>query len=126
MAIIHERATRMDVSGHDMKVAVRHPGKRKGSFTTDVRTFWTTISQILKLIDYLKAERVTKVVLEAGRNYSQPVYYLMKYLPGVAWTIPRQSRSSGSSRRYPGCERRSPNPRGRGWICRPWIRIVPG
>lgn len=55
MDIIHERAAGMDISKRDVKVAVRHPGKRKGSFTTDVRTFGATTSQILELIDYLKA-----------------------------------------------------------------------
>ena len=45
MDIIHERAAGMDISKRDVRVAVRHPGKRKGSFTTNIRTFGATIDQ---------------------------------------------------------------------------------
>lgn len=63
MDIIHERAAGMDISKRDVKVAVRKPGMRKGSYVTEVRTFGSTTNQVLSLIDYLKSEQVSTVVM---------------------------------------------------------------
>ncbi|GAA2941865.1 IS110 family transposase [Glutamicibacter bergerei] len=93
MDIIHERAAGMDISKRDVKVAVRHPGKRKGSFTTDVRTFGATTSQILELIDYLKAEQVTTIVMEATSDYWKPFYYLMEEELPVLLVNAKQARN---------------------------------
>lgn len=45
---------------------------------TDVRTFGATTSQILELIDYLKVEQVTIIVMEATGDYWKPFYCLME------------------------------------------------
>lgn len=78
MDIIHERAAGMDISKRDAKVAVRVPGKRKGTFETAVTTWGSTTGQVLALIEYLIGARVTTVVMEATSDYWKPFYYLME------------------------------------------------
>ena len=83
MDVVHERAAGMDISKRDAKVAVRVPGKRAGSYTTTVKTFGATTAQVLALSDYLLAQRVTTVVMEATSDYWKPFYYVMEdKLPG--------------------------------------------
>jgi transposase len=78
MDVVHERAAGIDISKRDAKVAVRVPGKRAGSYTTSVKTFGATTSQILSLTDYLAGERVTTVVMEATSDYWKSFYYVME------------------------------------------------
>ena len=78
MELIHERAAGIDISKRDAKVAIRTPGKRSGTFTTDVTTWGATTNQILALRDMLLAERVTTVVMEATSDYWKPFYYLFE------------------------------------------------
>ena len=83
MDVVHERAAGIDISKRDAKVAVRVPGKRSGSYTTTVKTFGATTAQVLALSDYLLAQRVTTVVMEATSDYWKPFYYVMEdKLPG--------------------------------------------
>ncbi|MGP5043847.1 hypothetical protein ACTXJR_07440 [Glutamicibacter ardleyensis] len=102
MDIIHERAAGMDISNRDVKVAIRHPGKGKGSFTTDVRTFGATTNQILELTDYLKAEQVTTIVMgEATSDYCKPFYYLMEdELPVMLVNAKRARKIHGRKRMF--------------------------
>jgi transposase len=78
MDVVHERAAGIDISKRDAKVAVRVPGKRAGSYTTTVKTFGATTAQVLALSDYLLAQRVTTVVMEATSDYWKPFYYVME------------------------------------------------
>lgn len=78
MDIIHERAAGIDISKRDAKVAVRVPGKRKGTFTTSVTTWGSTTAQVLELVTFLVAEKVTTVAMEATSDYWKPFYYLME------------------------------------------------
>jgi transposase len=77
MDVMHERAAGIDISSV-MKVAVRVPGKRAESYTTTVKMFGATTSQILALIDYLLGQQVTTVVMEATSDYWKPFYYVME------------------------------------------------
>jgi hypothetical protein len=78
MDVVHERAAGMDISKRDVKVAVRVPGKRAGTFTTSVSTWGSTVSEIVGLIEFLKREQVTTIAMEATSDYWKPFFYLME------------------------------------------------
>ncbi|GAA5227057.1 hypothetical protein GCM10025778_15900 [Paeniglutamicibacter antarcticus] len=78
MDLVHERAAGLDISKSDAKVAIRVPGKRAGTFHTEVTTWGSTTNQILALRDMLVAAKVTTVVMEATSDYWKPFYYLFE------------------------------------------------
>ncbi len=78
MDLVHEHAAGIDISKSDAKVAIRRPGRRAGTFTTDVTTWGATTNQILALRDMLVEARVTTVVMEATSDYWRPFYYLFE------------------------------------------------
>jgi len=69
MDVLHERAAGMDLSKRDAKVAIRVPAKRAGAYTSSVTTWGATASQIFELIEFLHAQQVTTVVMEATSDY---------------------------------------------------------
>lgn len=93
MDVVHERAVGMDISKHDAKVAVRVPGQRAGTFTTSVTTWGATVGQILELIEFLAAQHVTTVVMEATSDYWKPFYFLMEDTLPVMLVNARQARN---------------------------------
>jgi Transposase and inactivated derivatives len=93
MDIIHERAVGMDISKRDVKVAVRVPGKRAGTFTTQVTTWGATVAQITELIEFLRRQEVTTVVMEATGDYWKPFFYLMEEELPVVLVNARQARN---------------------------------
>ena len=78
MDLVHEHAAGIDISKSDAKVAIRRPGRRAGTFTTDVTIWGATTNQILALRDMLVEARVTTVVMEATSDYWRPFYYLFE------------------------------------------------
>lgn len=78
MDIVHERAVGMDVSKRDVKVCVRVPGARAGTFESNVTTWGSTTEQILALREFLIRKQVTTVVMEATGDYWKPFYYLLE------------------------------------------------
>lgn len=78
MDLVHEYAAGIDISKSDAKVAIRGPGRRAGTFHTDVTTGGATTNQILALRDMLVAAKVTTVVMEATSDYWRPFYYLFE------------------------------------------------
>lgn len=93
MDVVHERAAGIDISKRDAKVAVRVPGKRAGTFTTSVTTWGATTSQVLELVEFLTAQRVTTVVMEATSDYWKPFYFLMEDRLPVMLVNARQARN---------------------------------
>ncbi|MCE7483772.1 IS110 family transposase [Microbacterium profundi] len=93
MDVVHERAAGMDISKRDAKVAIRVPGKRAGTFTTSVTTWGATTGQVLELIEFLHAQRVTTVVMEATSDYWKPFYFLMEDTLPVMLVNARQARN---------------------------------
>lgn len=83
----------MDISKRDAKVAVRVPGKRAGSFTTSVSTWGSSAGQVLELIEFLEAQQVTTVVMEATSDYWKPFYFLMEDRLPVILVNARQARN---------------------------------
>jgi transposase len=68
--VLHERCAALDIGKKDLKACVRTPSPsgRRARRQED-RTFATTTNALLELRDWLVAERVTLVVLEATGDY---------------------------------------------------------
>ncbi|MFG2704817.1 IS110 family transposase [Streptomyces sp. NPDC048386] len=78
MEVIHERCAGIDISKVDVKVTVRAPGtgKRRRSET---RTFSSVTSGLLAMRDWLIAEGITVVGMEATGVYWKPAFYLLEH-----------------------------------------------
>lgn len=75
MEVMHERCAGMDISKRDVKVCVRSPGTRPGTFTKQVTVHGAMHHDIVALADHLRIEQVTLVVMEATGDYWKPFYY---------------------------------------------------
>jgi hypothetical protein len=73
MDVLHERAAALDIGKRDLKACVRtsHPSRRNTRHS-QVRTFATTTIALLELRDWLVAEQVTIVVMEATGRLLAP------------------------------------------------------
>lgn len=79
MDVLHERCAGLDIGKRDLKACVRSPHPtRKRSRRQEIRTFATTTNALLELREWLLAERVELVVLEATGDYWRPVFYLLE------------------------------------------------
>ncbi|MFD0508046.1 hypothetical protein ACFQ0G_45420 [Streptomyces chiangmaiensis] len=70
MDVLHQRCAALDIGKKDLKACVRAPspsGRR--SRRQEIRTFATTTNALLELRDWLVAEQVTLVVMEATGDY---------------------------------------------------------
>jgi hypothetical protein len=77
--LLHERCAGLDIGKKDLKACVRIPnpsGRR--SRRQEIRTFATTTKGLLELRDWLVAEKVTLVVLEATGDYWRGAFYLLE------------------------------------------------
>jgi transposase len=83
MEVVHARCAGLDISKRDAKVCVRGAGTGRRKATETVTTWSSLTSQILALREYLAAEQVTCVVMEATGDYWKPFYYLLEDLPDV-------------------------------------------
>jgi hypothetical protein len=112
--IVHERCAALDVSKRDAKVCVRMPGKRRGTFTHEVTTWGATTSQVLALREFLVAERVTVVVMEATGDYWKPFYPARRRPGRVAGQRPAREEPAraqdGRLRRAVACATRCARP----------------
>src|SRR4051812_9845850 len=71
-----ERCAGLDIGKADLKACVRVPGAR--GRRRETRTFATTTGDLLQLREWLLAEGVTVVGMEATGDYWKPVYYLLE------------------------------------------------
>ncbi|MEV6949912.1 IS110 family transposase [Streptomyces sp. NPDC051172] len=79
MDVLHERCAALDIGKKDLKACVRTPspsGRR--SRRQEIRTFATVTNSLLELRDWLLAEKVTLVVLEATGDYWRGAFYLLE------------------------------------------------
>ena len=77
--LLHERCAGLDIGKRDLKACVRTPspsGKR--SRRQEIRTFATTTNSLLELRDWLLAQKVTLVVMEATGDYWRGAFYLLE------------------------------------------------
>ncbi|MEV6012724.1 IS110 family transposase [Streptomyces sp. NPDC051976] len=77
MDVVHERCAGIDIGKADVKVCVRVPGPGKRR-RKEVRTFSTMTRDLLAMRDWLLAEQVTVVGMEATGSYWKPVFYLLE------------------------------------------------
>ncbi|MFJ9908962.1 hypothetical protein ACIRVK_40050 [Streptomyces sp. NPDC101152] len=71
MDVVYERCAGIDISKADVKVCIRVPGHGKGIRRRgEVRTFPVMTSGLLAMRDWLLAEGVTVVGMEATGSYS--------------------------------------------------------
>lgn len=78
MDVIHERCAGIDISKADVKVCIRVPGPARRR-RKEVRTFSTMTNDLLAMRDWLLAEGVTVVGMEATGAYWKPVFYLLEH-----------------------------------------------
>jgi transposase len=79
MELLHERCAALDIGKKDLKACVRTPSPGRGrSRRQEIRTFATTTNALLELRDWLIAEKVTLVVMEATGDYWRGAFYLLE------------------------------------------------
>src|SRR5206468_99832 len=76
METLVERAAGLDVHKAQVTACVRVPGQGRER-TQDVAEFQTTVRGLLALRDWLKAQRVTQVAMEATGVYWKPVWAIL-------------------------------------------------
>jgi transposase len=75
----HERCAAVDIGKKDLTACVRTPNPdRRRSRRQETRTFATTTHSLLELRDWLVAEQVTLVVMEATGDYWPGTFYLIE------------------------------------------------
>jgi transposase len=79
MELLHERCAALDIGKKDLKACVRTPNSgRRRLRQQEIRTFATTTNTLLELRDWLVAEKVTLVVMEATGDYWRGAFYLLE------------------------------------------------
>jgi transposase len=81
--LIVERAAALDVGKDELVACIRVPdpagaGRGRGRRRQEVRTYPTFTSSLEALADWLQAEGVTQVVMEATGQYWKPCWYVLE------------------------------------------------
>jgi transposase len=81
--LIVERAAGLDVGKDEVVACIRVPdpagaGRGRGRRRQEVRTYPTFTSSLEALADWLQAEGVTQVVMEATGQYWKPIWYVLE------------------------------------------------
>jgi transposase len=77
MDVVYQACCGLDVHQATVAACVRRPGPR-GRRRHEVRTFGTTTSQLLELVDWLVDQQVTHVALESTGVLWKPVFNLLE------------------------------------------------
>jgi transposase len=75
--LLHPRCAGLDVAKDEVVACVRVPDGCGGR-AQEVRTFQTFTSGLEALADWLTAEGVTQVVMEATGQYWKPIWYVLE------------------------------------------------
>ena len=82
MELIVERAAALDVGKDEVVACIRVPdpgaGRGRGRRRQEVRTYPTFTSSLEALADWLQAEGITQVVMEATGQYWKPCWYVLE------------------------------------------------
>lgn len=81
MDVIVERCAGVDLGKSECKVCIRVPGPGK-RIHYEVRTFSTMSDDLLELRDWLVANQVTRVGMEATASYWKSLFYLLEATGG--------------------------------------------
>jgi transposase len=77
MDLLYERCAGLDIGKDEVTVCVRTPGA-SGKRHQEIRTYRTFTGRLHELADWLTAERVTQVVMEATGQYWKPVWQVLE------------------------------------------------
>ena len=77
MKVLHERVAGIDVHKEMIKVAIRSPGGKPWTRTTEILEFRTFYGVLQEMARQLRRRDVTHVVMEASGVYTEPVYYAL-------------------------------------------------
>src|SRR6266540_2852458 len=77
MRVMYERVAGIDVHKDMIKVAVRTPGHRAWTRTSEVLEYRTFYGVLQAMARELRKRGVTHVVMEASGVYTEPVYYAL-------------------------------------------------
>ena len=77
MDVVVERCAGLDVGKEEVVACVRTPGEGRKR-RQEIRAFPTFTGQLEALADWLQAEGVTQVVMEATGQYWKPVWYVLE------------------------------------------------
>ena len=80
MRVLYDRVAPIDVHKDMIKVAVRVPGRKRGTRKTDVLEYRTFYGVLQAMARELRRRGVTHVVMEASGVYTEPVYYALAEL----------------------------------------------
>ena len=87
MDLLVSRCAGLDVAKDEVVACVRVPGP-EGGRRQEVRSFPTFTSSLERLVEWLAAEGVTQVVMEATGPYWKPVHNLLEGRAGLAvWVV---------------------------------------
>ncbi len=111
MEVVVARIAGLDVHKETVMACVRAPGEA-GKRRQVVREFSTFTAELVQLKDWLAAEGVTQVVMEATRVYWRPVWHVLE-LAGLAkgkagpawapWKKPPMAISPTTTPDWPAC-----------------------
>src|SRR5262245_31559823 len=77
MKVLHERVAGIDVHKDMIKVAIRSPGEKPWTRTTEIFEYRTFYGVLQAMARDLRARGVTHAVMEASGVYTEPVYYAL-------------------------------------------------
>jgi transposase len=75
MEVLHPHCAGLDVHKETVVACVRHMAD--GKITTQVKTFETTTQELMTLSDWLSAEGITHIAMEATGVYWKPVWHIL-------------------------------------------------
>ena len=79
MDLLVERCAGLDVAKREVVACVRTPEPGTGGQRRQaIRTFATFSAELEALADWLQAEGVTQVVMEATGQYWKPIWYVLE------------------------------------------------
>lgn len=78
MEVVHARCAGIDIGKKFAKVCVRVQGSGSRKTANEVSDWGSMTAQVLGLRDYLLAEQVTCVAMEATGEYWKPYYYVLE------------------------------------------------
>lgn len=82
MDVLHDRVAGLDIHKAMVMACVRSPGNGRAR-TAETRQFETFVDDLERLRDWLIAEKVTHVAMEATGIYWRPVWYVLEDIPGL-------------------------------------------
>jgi transposase len=90
--VVH-RVAALDLGKKELVACVRVPSDRPGRRLQEVRSYPVFSRSLLELADWLRAERVSRVAMEATSDYWKPVFYLLEAEGFECWLLnPRHVR----------------------------------